>query len=425
MSIDLVSSLLSYRYSHDSTSRQLSLTTRPTLDHMYNHNTTPSTSHGHSIPIPLPLPLPYAPQPLHYYMSPPPSSPHFLLFVTPPSPKLEIDLLATEQHPIMDPNSTPPVQEVDLRTTLLFTYHSGTCGCPDFWGDFTASCQEPAASSQSAYLHQQLRDADGLHLPIMYPYPRLSTLPETTTAQTCITETIPRPSTTKDGLFYTSSRSPQPQSHPNLTTSPPTANSTPHTPFHSNCADPEKPQETCFFWYHGDCRRGAACDRKHEARITWPISIPPGFVHWQECSLPLCPLRKDLVSGRGRGRKWRNMGRCGWMVGKGMGAWKIRFIESMAPVWKRSNAAILMLLSRAHHRPWIARPNPRAVPPQTQTSTMSPATCKPTCEVPLISSLSPQALLHLRLHHHRRHAQTLPIQPSYRGQLPTKMKSNP
>lgn len=60
-------------------------------------------------------------------------------------------------------------------------------------------------------------------------------------------------------------------------------------------APPGPPKDTCFFWYHGSCRRGGECDRPHEAHPTWPIPPPPGFRHYQPCTLTLCPLRSDLT----------------------------------------------------------------------------------------------------------------------------------
>src|SRR5690242_181720 len=70
-------------------------------------------------------------------------------------------------------------------------------------------------------------------------------------------------------------------------------------PNRTNCqsktsASPGPLKETCFFWYHGACRRGNQCDRLHEAHPTWPITPPPGFRHFQPCTLPLCPLRADF-----------------------------------------------------------------------------------------------------------------------------------
>ncbi|KAH7075562.1 hypothetical protein BKA63DRAFT_565631 [Paraphoma chrysanthemicola] len=55
------------------------------------------------------------------------------------------------------------------------------------------------------------------------------------------------------------------------------------------------PRETCFFWYHGTCHRGAQCKFAHESHMTWPMAPPPGFVHYEKCNLPLYPLRQDLV----------------------------------------------------------------------------------------------------------------------------------
>lgn len=56
------------------------------------------------------------------------------------------------------------------------------------------------------------------------------------------------------------------------------------------------PKETCFFWYHGICRRDEHCQYAHQAHITWPIPAPPGFVHFQSCELPFCPLREDMLA---------------------------------------------------------------------------------------------------------------------------------
>ncbi|KAF2636506.1 hypothetical protein P280DRAFT_152622 [Massarina eburnea CBS 473.64] len=55
-------------------------------------------------------------------------------------------------------------------------------------------------------------------------------------------------------------------------------------------------KETCFFWYHNDtCRRGSDCPFEHEFRYNWPITVPPGYVHWSPCAMRMCPLRDDLV----------------------------------------------------------------------------------------------------------------------------------
>ncbi|GAB7337133.1 hypothetical protein MBLNU457_g2529t1 [Dothideomycetes sp. NU457] len=51
--------------------------------------------------------------------------------------------------------------------------------------------------------------------------------------------------------------------------------------------------ETCFFWYHGDCRRmrdNGRCDHLHA--LTSPPSMvkdPPSYVHRQTCTLEWCP----------------------------------------------------------------------------------------------------------------------------------------
>ncbi|KAF2829856.1 hypothetical protein CC86DRAFT_453418 [Ophiobolus disseminans] len=63
------------------------------------------------------------------------------------------------------------------------------------------------------------------------------------------------------------------------------------------------PKQICFFWYHGSCRRGERCTLAHESHITWPLSSPPGYVHYEPCKLPLCPLREALVACQQTGRK--------------------------------------------------------------------------------------------------------------------------
>ncbi|KAH3961313.1 hypothetical protein HBH69_192750 [Parastagonospora nodorum] len=59
---------------------------------------------------------------------------------------------------------------------------------------------------------------------------------------------------------------------------------------------PGSPRETCFFWYHNTCRRGAQCQLAHEVHVTWPIPVPPRYVHYEKCKLGMCPLRWDLVA---------------------------------------------------------------------------------------------------------------------------------
>jgi hypothetical protein len=69
------------------------------------------------------------------------------------------------------------------------------------------------------------------------------------------------------------------------------------TPLRQPSSTPsDPPHEICFFWYHGTCRKGDQCKLAHESHITWPRTPPPGFVHYEPCDLPLCPLRQDLVA---------------------------------------------------------------------------------------------------------------------------------
>ncbi len=60
-------------------------------------------------------------------------------------------------------------------------------------------------------------------------------------------------------------------------------------------ASDDPPKQTCFFWYHGVCRRGSQCRFEHKTHITWPIPPPPEYVHHRPCHLPLCPLRTVLI----------------------------------------------------------------------------------------------------------------------------------
>jgi hypothetical protein len=68
------------------------------------------------------------------------------------------------------------------------------------------------------------------------------------------------------------------------------------TPRSSFITSPGSPREICFFWYYDTCRHGTQCKLAHEFHITWPIRPPPGFVHYEPCKLPLCPLRRDIVA---------------------------------------------------------------------------------------------------------------------------------
>lgn len=177
---------------------------------------------------------------------------------------------------------------MDLRTALLIAHHDGVCGCPELWGNFTSHKPEAIASSSFSHVHKQLRDAEGVPLPVSYPYQHHSAVTPTLTARTRNIATTIQPQTlTPTTHTLTPSHSHSPSVSPSPLTCPPSSTAA--------LTNPNTPKETCFFWYHGDCRLGSRCDRQHKTRITWPIGIPPGFVHWQDCSLPLCPLRKDLV----------------------------------------------------------------------------------------------------------------------------------
>lgn len=49
-------------------------------------------------------------------------------------------------------------------------------------------------------------------------------------------------------------------------------------------------QETCFFWYHGTCKRGESCPMLHG--LTDPPSFvqpPPDYMHYVRCNLDWCP----------------------------------------------------------------------------------------------------------------------------------------
>ncbi|KZM20922.1 uncharacterized protein EKO05_0006382 [Ascochyta rabiei] len=127
-----------------------------------------------------------------------------------------------------------------------FNIHSGVCGCPEFWvpAQRLQIDRDPSTLRDMTNTHSDRNTADSRFGPSV--------------------NHIPVPSRTKT----------QP-----VTTAP-----------------PGPPKETCFFWYHGSCRRGDDCDRPHEAHPTWPIPPPPGFRHFQPCMLPLCPLRADLAA---------------------------------------------------------------------------------------------------------------------------------
>lgn len=52
----------------------------------------------------------------------------------------------------------------------------------------------------------------------------------------------------------------------------------------------EEATETCFFWYHGECRRGSSCKLMHS--LTQPPSFVqphPNYMHYVPCNLDWCP----------------------------------------------------------------------------------------------------------------------------------------
>jgi hypothetical protein len=93
--------------------------------------------------------------------------------------------------------------------------------------------------------------------------------------------------------------SPSPHPNNNTTTMAHQGRSpSPPRPVSLRCSPPPPggPQETCFFWIHGQCRKGSLCEQKHELRASWPITVPPGWKHFYPCRIFWCPLRTDLVA---------------------------------------------------------------------------------------------------------------------------------
>ncbi|KAF2850944.1 hypothetical protein T440DRAFT_507647 [Plenodomus tracheiphilus IPT5] len=84
---------------------------------------------------------------------------------------------------------------------------------------------------------------------------------------------------------------------------------------------PGGPKQTCFFWYHDQCRRGDDCPYEHKTHITWPIVPPPGFVHFRPCGLEYCPLNANLALFNEQNAKEREESRLG---GQGDGAFMSR-----------------------------------------------------------------------------------------------------
>ncbi|KAF2273269.1 uncharacterized protein EI97DRAFT_159757 [Westerdykella ornata] len=173
---------------------------------------------------------------------------------------------------------------MNLETTILFEVHDNVCGCTEVW-DSASGCprltQTPQPSSVAHSTPEPYSPFDPLLRP---PHSR----PDPTKPST------PPPSTPDCSTSHSHAMSPP---------SPPSSNSDPDTDpldfLSSLLATPPPrtsgpPRETCFFRYHGHCRAGNACTKAHEHHITWPISIPTGFVHFRKCELTFCPLRDPL-----------------------------------------------------------------------------------------------------------------------------------
>jgi hypothetical protein len=66
-----------------------------------------------------------------------------------------------------------------------------------------------------------------------------------------------------------------------------------------------KENQTCFWWYHGQCRRGEKCDRAHKLFGGKTVVPPAQFdASKHRCQLPFCSLRGDAVVGEGRDDKY-------------------------------------------------------------------------------------------------------------------------
>ncbi|KAF2447065.1 hypothetical protein P171DRAFT_483121 [Karstenula rhodostoma CBS 690.94] len=153
---------------------------------------------------------------------------------------------------------------VDLNTSLLFDRHGRVCGCPQFWGFFTGTQNvDPSLSAQlSDYLSSVCPYSGTTSHHPHAPFPSGGATEVATRAIMSTTYT--------------------PRLHPMSTAEP-------HAP------PSRELKETCIFWYHGNCGRGADCHFEHELNHNWPISRPPKYVHHRRCDLEFCPLRTDLV----------------------------------------------------------------------------------------------------------------------------------
>ncbi|KAF2708392.1 hypothetical protein K504DRAFT_492046 [Pleomassaria siparia CBS 279.74] len=157
---------------------------------------------------------------------------------------------------------------MDTDTLRLFETRGSVCGCLGLWGFETAQ----PAGKQTPDLHS--------------PYHPCHSTPFQLSSSSAVTS-----------LSQWSSKPPcGPALHPVAPRSlveayPITSRHALVTPYP---APSGPPKETCFFWYHGECRLGLQCHRAHETHVTWPIPPPPKYVHWSICHLPLCPLRDGL-----------------------------------------------------------------------------------------------------------------------------------
>lgn len=81
-------------------------------------------------------------------------------------------------------------------------------------------------------------------------------------------------------------------------------------------------KETCFFWYHGNCKRGDECELLHA--MTKPpsyVQSPPGYMHYRgKCSLPWClgGQRQEVEHGRKQSEAKCMGEELGGVIGKGM-----------------------------------------------------------------------------------------------------------
>lgn len=180
---------------------------------------------------------------------------------------------------------TLPIQQykrkMDLESTILFEIYDSVCGCPELWDSASGCPRHTTRSKNSTIAHGPPAPCSPLDRRLHSPHCR----------QTLPAKPPTPPSTPPDqSLFRLDAVSPPAQPERESGTDPISFLS-------SLLATPATqtrglPRETCFFWYHGDCRLGDSCIKAHEHHITWPIAIPPGLVHHKPCKLTFCPLRE-------------------------------------------------------------------------------------------------------------------------------------